>query len=30
QGIAIMDARPKELGPQLVSRYLGWKKAGTL
>ncbi|MCQ3021653.1 DUF58 domain-containing protein [Pseudomonas savastanoi] len=30
QGIAIMDARPRELGPQLVSRYLGWKKAGTL
>lgn len=30
QGIAIMDARPRELGPQLVSRYLSWKKAGTL
>ncbi|MCI3946914.1 hypothetical protein K0038_03990 [Pseudomonas syringae] len=30
QGVAIMDARPRELGPQLVTRYLGWKKAGTL
>ncbi|KPX45477.1 Type A von Willebrand factor domain-containing protein [Pseudomonas syringae pv. helianthi] len=30
QGIAIMDARPGELGPQLVSRYLSWKKAGAL
>lgn len=30
QGMAIMDARPKELGPQLIARYLNWKKAGTL
>ncbi|AKT32130.1 DUF58 domain-containing protein [Pseudomonas syringae pv. actinidiae] len=30
QGMAIMDARPKELGPQLITRYLSWKKAGTL
>ncbi|AHG39636.1 membrane protein [Pseudomonas syringae CC1557] len=30
QGVAVMDARPKELGPQLITRYLSWKKAGTL
>ncbi|MDF5891980.1 DUF58 domain-containing protein [Pseudomonas syringae pv. syringae] len=30
QGIVIMDARPGELGPQLVNRYMSWKKAGTL
>ena len=29
-GIPVMDVRPGELGPQLVSRYLSWKKAGTL
>jgi uncharacterized protein (DUF58 family) len=29
-GITVMDVRPSELGPQLVSRYLNWKKAGTL
>jgi uncharacterized protein (DUF58 family) len=29
-GIAILDVRPGELGPQLVNRYLTWKKAGTL
>ncbi|CAM3471592.1 hypothetical protein BZK31_16530 [Pseudomonas floridensis] len=29
-GINVMDARPGELGAQLVTRYLGWKKAGTL
>lgn len=29
-GITVMDVRPGELGPQLVSRYLSWKKAGTL
>jgi uncharacterized protein (DUF58 family) len=29
-GIPVLDVRPKELGPQLVSRYLSWKKAGTL
>jgi len=29
-GIAILDARPGELGAELVSRYLSWKKAGTL
>ena len=29
-GIPVLDVRPGELGPQLVSRYLSWKKAGTL
>jgi len=29
-GIPVLDARPGELGAQLVSRYLSWKKAGTL
>lgn len=29
-GIPVLDVRPTELGPQLVSRYLSWKKAGTL
>ncbi|WP_459749847.1 DUF58 domain-containing protein [Pseudomonas sp. 3A(2025)] len=29
-GIAVIDARPDELGAQLISRYLSWKKAGTL
>jgi uncharacterized protein (DUF58 family) len=29
-GIPVLDVRPAELGPQLVSRYLSWKKAGTL
>jgi uncharacterized protein (DUF58 family) len=29
-GIHVLDVRPGELGPQLVSRYLSWKKAGTL
>lgn len=29
-GIAILDARPAELGAELVTRYLSWKKAGTL
>jgi uncharacterized protein (DUF58 family) len=28
--IPVLDVRPAELGPQLVSRYLSWKKAGTL
>lgn len=28
--IAVLDVRPDELGPNLVSRYLSWKKAGTL
>lgn len=30
QGVALLDASPEELGPELVSRYLSWKKAGTL
>ena len=29
-GVALLDARPAELGAELVSRYLSWKKAGTL
>ncbi|WPO99130.1 DUF58 domain-containing protein [Pseudomonas sp. HR96] len=29
-GMAVLDARPAQLGAQLISRYLGWKKAGTL
>ncbi len=29
-GIPVLDARPQELGSQLVTRYLSWKKAGTL
>lgn len=28
-GIPVLDARPQELGPALISRYLAWKKAGT-
>ncbi|UVE18683.1 DUF58 domain-containing protein [Pseudomonas sp. LS44] len=29
-GLPVLDVRPSELGPQLVSRYLEWKKAGVL
>ncbi|AYC34114.1 DUF58 domain-containing protein [Pseudomonas cavernae] len=29
-GLPVLDARPSELGPQLVGRYLAWKKAGVL
>jgi len=29
-GVPVLDARPSQLGPELVSRYLGWKRAGTL
>ncbi|WP_210712309.1 DUF58 domain-containing protein [Pseudomonas sp. MWU349] len=29
-GVALLDARPGELGAELVSRYLNWKKAGSL
>lgn len=29
-GVALMDARPAELGAGLISRYLSWKKAGQL
>ena len=29
-GLPILDARPGELGPELVGRYLAWKKAGVL
>lgn len=28
--VPVIDARPSELGPELVSRYLSWKKAGVL
>jgi len=29
-GVAVLDSRPAELGAELVSRYLSWKKAGAL
>ncbi|WP_285429605.1 DUF58 domain-containing protein [Pseudomonas sp. fls2-241-R2A-110] len=29
-GVLVVDARPQELGAELVTRYLGWKKAGVL
>nr|BFD43945.1 DUF58 domain-containing protein [Pseudomonas sp. FFPRI_1] len=29
-GVSLLDARPGELGAELVSRYLNWKKAGSL
>lgn len=29
-GIPVLDVRPSDLGPELISRYLSWKKAGTL
>ncbi|MCY1267931.1 hypothetical protein D9M68_311780 [compost metagenome] len=29
-GVPVLDARPRQLGPELVSRYLGWKKAGAI
>lgn len=29
-GIPVLDVRPGNLGPELVSQYLSWKKAGTL
>ncbi|WP_192562199.1 DUF58 domain-containing protein [Pseudomonas gozinkensis] len=29
-GFAVLDARTGELGPELVSRYLNWKRAGVL
>jgi uncharacterized protein (DUF58 family) len=29
-GISVLDSRPAELGAELVSRYLSWKKAGAL
>ncbi|NVZ48832.1 DUF58 domain-containing protein [Pseudomonas sp. B6002] len=28
QGLSLLDALPSALGPALVTRYLGWKKAG--
>lgn len=30
QGVPVLDTRPGELGAKLVTRYLSWKKAGTL
>lgn len=27
-GVPVLDARPSQLGPELVERYLAWKKAG--
>lgn len=29
-GIPVLDARPSELGAEMVTRYLGWKKAGMM
>ncbi|TPG79187.1 DUF58 domain-containing protein [Pseudomonas arsenicoxydans] len=29
-GVLVVDARPQELGAELVTRYLGWKKDGTI
>ncbi|MBC3950090.1 DUF58 domain-containing protein [Pseudomonas folii] len=29
-GIPVLDSRPVELGPELISRYLNWKKTGAL
>jgi uncharacterized protein (DUF58 family) len=29
-GVPVVDARPSELGAELVTRYLGWKKAGMM
>jgi len=29
-GVPVLDAQPMELGAELVTRYLGWKKAGTI
>ncbi|QJI33466.1 DUF58 domain-containing protein [Pseudomonas sp. ADAK13] len=29
-GLSVLDALPSELGAALVTRYLGWKKAGAL
>lgn len=29
-GVPVLDARPHELGPALISRYLAWKKGGVL
>lgn len=28
--VPLLDVRPRELGPELVSQYLAWKKAGVL
>ncbi len=28
-GVPVVDVRPVELGAELVTRYLSWKKAGS-
>lgn len=30
QGVPVLEAAPQELGPQLISRYLAWKRGGVL
>ena len=30
RGVPVLDALPQALGPALISRYLAWKKSGTL
>jgi uncharacterized protein (DUF58 family) len=29
-GVPVLDARPSELGTQMVTQYLGWKKSQAL
>jgi uncharacterized protein (DUF58 family) len=29
-GVPVVDARPAELGAELVTRYLNWKKSAVL
>ncbi|MNO94394.1 hypothetical protein D3C76_860120 [compost metagenome] len=29
-GVPVVDGQPEALGPELVTRYLSWKKAGTI
>lgn len=30
QGVPVLEALPRELGPQLISRYLAWKRGGVI
>ena len=30
QGVPVLETLPDELGPQLISRYLAWKRGGVL
>ncbi|MBA1264887.1 DUF58 domain-containing protein [Stutzerimonas stutzeri] len=30
QGVPVLEALPHELGPQLISRYLAWKRGGVI